>query len=68
MAHLMNPSSPDPLNVEAVKAESVASRAGGRPPEEDSSDNPEAQARAILEESEDRIAEHSRVATTDSPD
>jgi hypothetical protein len=36
--------------------EKVASRADGRPPEEASSDNPEAQARAILEESEDRIA------------
>jgi hypothetical protein len=34
----------------------VASRADGRPPEEASSDNPEAQAQAILEESEDRIA------------
>jgi hypothetical protein len=34
----------------------VASRADGRPPEEATSDNPEAQAQAILEESEDRIA------------
>jgi hypothetical protein len=34
----------------------VASRADGNPPEEDSSDNPEAQAQATLEESEDRIA------------
>jgi len=40
--------SPDP--------EKVASRADGRPAEEASSDNPEAQAQAILEDSEDRIA------------
>jgi len=40
----------NPLDPKAV-----ASRADGRPPEEASSDNPEAQAQAILEESEDRI-------------
>jgi hypothetical protein len=45
------PSSPD----ESVDAETIASRAGGRPPEERSSDDPEAQAKAILEESEERI-------------
>ena len=33
----------------------VASRADARPSEEATSDNPEAQAQAILEESEDRI-------------
>lgn len=37
--------------------EDVASRAGGRPPEEESSDDPTSQAEAILQESEDRIAE-----------
>jgi hypothetical protein len=36
--------------------EKVASRADGRPAEEATSDNPKAQAEAILEESEDRIA------------
>jgi hypothetical protein len=36
--------------------EKVAIRADGRPPEEATSDNPKAQAQAILEESEDRIA------------
>jgi hypothetical protein len=40
---------PDPDDVE--------SRAEGRPPEEQSSDDPTAQATAILQESEDRIAE-----------
>jgi hypothetical protein len=37
--------------------EAVASRADGRPPEEASSDDPTAQAQAILEDSEERIAE-----------
>jgi len=39
--------------------EAVESRAEGRPPEEASSDNPKAQAKAILEESEARMAERS---------
>jgi hypothetical protein len=38
-------------------ADSVTSRAEGRPPEEQSSEDPEAQAGAILQESEDRISE-----------
>jgi hypothetical protein len=38
-------------------ADDVATRAGGRPPEERSSDDPTAQAEAILQDSEDRIAE-----------
>jgi hypothetical protein len=38
-------------------ADNVASRAEGRPPEEQTSDDPEAQAEAILQESEDRTAE-----------
>jgi hypothetical protein len=37
-----------------VPPESVASRASGRPPEEESSENPEHQAQVILEESEER--------------
>jgi hypothetical protein len=37
-----------------IASESFATRASGRPPEEAESDNPEEQARAILEESEDR--------------
>jgi hypothetical protein len=41
----------------AIDPEAVASRADGRPAEEESSDNPEAQARAILEESQQRIAD-----------
>lgn len=35
----------------------VTKRAEGRPPEESSSDNPTEQAEAILQESEDRVAE-----------
>jgi hypothetical protein len=42
----------------------VASRAGGRPPEEASSDDPDAQAQAILEESEERIADGTRASTS----
>jgi hypothetical protein len=37
--------------------EAVVDRADGRPPEEASSDDPMAQAQAILEESEERIAD-----------
>jgi len=37
--------------------DNVTSRAEGRPPEESSSDNPAEQAEAILQESEDRVAE-----------
>jgi len=53
-------SSPSPHDPESELGDppdpkAVASRADGRPPEEASSDNPEAQAQAILEESEDRI-------------
>jgi hypothetical protein len=38
-------------------ADNVTSRAEGRPPEEETSEDPAAQARAVLQESEDRIAE-----------
>jgi hypothetical protein len=41
----------------APDADNVASRAEGRLPEEQTSDDPEAQADVILQESEDRIAE-----------
>jgi hypothetical protein len=41
----------------------VANRADGRPPEERSSEDPEAQARAILEESEERIEDGAREST-----
>jgi hypothetical protein len=38
-------------------ADNVASRAAGRPPEEQTSEDPEAQADAVLQDSEDRMAE-----------
>jgi hypothetical protein len=38
-------------------ADSVRSRAEGRPPEEQASEAPEAQAEAILQESEDRMSD-----------
>ena len=38
-------------------ADNVTSRAEGRPPEEETSEDPAAQSEAVLEESEDRIAE-----------
>lgn len=50
--------SPDP--------KAVASRADGRPPEEASSDDPDAQAQAILDESEERIGDGAR-ASAPSP-
>jgi hypothetical protein len=43
----------------APDPDDVAYRAEGRPPEERSSDNPKAQAEAILRDSEDRISEGS---------
>lgn len=46
----------------------VSSRADGRPPEEASSDDPDGQAQAILEESEERIADGARAsAPIDEP-
>jgi hypothetical protein len=44
-------------------ADTVSSRAEGRPPEESSSDDPEAQAKVILEESEGRLADGARKST-----
>ena len=37
-----------------ISRKNVGTRASGRPPEEAESDNPEEQAQAILEDSEDR--------------
>ncbi|HWE68489.1 MAG TPA: hypothetical protein VG298_17750 [Acidimicrobiales bacterium] len=49
---------------EKADADAVSTRAGGRPPEEESSEDPEEQARAILGESDDRTAEQSDESTT----
>jgi hypothetical protein len=46
----------DDLNGEP-RQEAVVHRADGRPPEEESSDDPMAQSLAILEDSEERTAE-----------
>ena len=46
----------DPIG-DMPDADNVASRAEGRPPEEQTSEDPAAQSEAVLEESEDRIAE-----------
>jgi hypothetical protein len=43
--------------------EAVSSRASGRPPEEESSEDPERQAEVILEESEDRTIEGAEKST-----
>jgi hypothetical protein len=57
------PQDPEPEELgQPPDSEAVASRAAGRPPEEVSSDNPEAQAKTILEESEERIADGARSA------
>lgn len=57
-----NPQEPESELGSAPDPEAVASRADGRPPDEATSDNPEAQAQAILEESEDRIAAGARTS------
>lgn len=44
--------------------ETVASRADGRPREEESSDDPKTQAQAILEDSERRISEAAKHSDT----
>jgi hypothetical protein len=41
---------------ETPTADKVSTRAGGRPPEEADSDDPEGQAHAVLEDSEDRVS------------
>jgi hypothetical protein len=48
-----------------VTEASVTSRASGRPPEEVDSDDPQRQARVILEESEGRTAERSDASAAD---
>jgi hypothetical protein len=50
--------------AQGLDPESVASRADGRPAEEESSRDPDAQAQAILEDSEERIADGARAADT----
>jgi hypothetical protein len=64
-----NPSQADPVPEDlgvAPDPESVATRAAGRPREEASSDDPMAQAQAILEESEERMAEGAKDSKPDS--
>jgi hypothetical protein len=51
------PNRPDAPLGGSPEAEDVTTRAEGRPPEERSSDDPAAQAEAILQDSEDRIAD-----------
>jgi hypothetical protein len=48
-----------------VPSDAVTSRASGRPPEEESSEDPEHQAQVILEDSEDRTAEGADKSTGD---
>jgi hypothetical protein len=55
-------------HVEPADPEKVNSRAEGRPPEERSSDNPRLQAEAILEDSEDRLAQGSAKSHDGHPD
>jgi hypothetical protein len=51
----------EPLGGEP-DGDNVATRAEGRPPEEQSSEDPAAQSEAILQESEDRIAEGAKAS------
>jgi hypothetical protein len=48
-----------------VPSDAITSRASGRPPEEESSEDPEHQAQVILEESEDRTVEGADKSTGD---
>ena len=56
-----------PLHSGAPRPEKVASRADGRPPEERSSDDAKAQAEAILDESEERVAQRSARSAGQDP-
>ena len=56
------PDNPDEYDIEPEPA-AVSSRASGRPPEEESSEDPERQAEVILEESEDRTIEGAEKST-----
>jgi hypothetical protein len=49
----------------SIPPDAVASRADGRPPEEESSEDPEHQAQVILEESEDRTIKGAEKSTSD---
>jgi hypothetical protein len=53
MQGMPNEDNPDVIDSEPEPS-AVASRASGRPPEEDGSEDPERQAQVILEESKDR--------------
>ena len=46
-----------PTSDAEIPPDAVTSRASGRPPEEESSEDPEHQAEVILKESEDRTVE-----------
>jgi hypothetical protein len=48
-----------------VPPDAVTTRASGRPPEEESSEDPEHQAQVILEESEDRTIKGAEKSTSD---
>ena len=52
-------------NDAEVPSNAVTSRASGRPPEEESSEDPEHQAQVILEESEDRTIKGAEKSTSD---
>ena len=60
-----SPQKPAPEGSSTPDPKAVASRAEGRPPEEASSDNPRAQAQAILEESEQRITDGMKAADSE---
>ncbi|MDQ1359811.1 MAG: hypothetical protein QOJ44_188 [Acidimicrobiaceae bacterium] len=52
-------------NGQPVDETKTASRADGRPPEEQASQDPTAQAETILEDSEDRMKRRAEAADTD---
>jgi hypothetical protein len=54
---------PGDYDDDEPEPEAVSSRASGRPPEEESSEDPERQAEVILEESEDRTIEGAEKST-----
>jgi hypothetical protein len=57
----------DSAFARAPDPQRVQSRADARPPEERTSDDPEAQAEAVLEESEERVAEGSTKSRAEEP-
>ena len=48
---------------DGLTPEAVSTRAGGRPPEEELSEDPELQAQVILEDSEERTTERGEEST-----